>query len=65
MQAANKITTIVATYMEKYSIRKAPIFLSYYVFTASIAHVSIRTFSLVLRETPPFAQLVHFSDLFP
>lgn len=44
-QAANKITAIVATYMEKFSIRKASVFLSYYVFTASITHVSICTFS--------------------
>ena len=46
VQAANKITAIVAAYMEKFSIRKAPVFLSYYVFTASITHVSIRTFHL-------------------
>lgn len=46
VQAANKITAIVTTYMEKFSIRKAPVFLSYYVFTASITHVSICEFSL-------------------
>ena len=45
MQAANKITAIVTTYMERFSIRKAPVFLSYYVFTASITHVSTRTSS--------------------
>lgn len=45
MQAANKITTIVTAYMEKFSICKAPVFLSYYVFTASITHVSTRRFS--------------------
>ena len=45
VQAANKITAIVTTYMEKFSIHKAPVFLSYYVFTASITHVSIRKFS--------------------
>lgn len=44
VQAANKITAIVTAYMEKFSIRKAPVFLSYYVFTASITHVSTRTF---------------------
>jgi len=44
-QAANKITAIVTAYTEKFSIRKAPVFLSYYVFTASITHVSIRAFS--------------------
>lgn len=43
VQAANKITAIVATYTEKFSICKAPVFLSYYVFTASITHVSILT----------------------
>jgi hypothetical protein len=42
VQAANKITAIVTAYMEKFSIYKAPVFLSYYVFTASITHVSIR-----------------------
>lgn len=45
VQAANKITAIVTAYMDKFSIRKAPVFLSYYVFTASITHVSTRTFS--------------------
>jgi hypothetical protein len=45
MQAANKITAIVTAYVERFSIYKAPVFLSYYVFTASIAHVSTRTFS--------------------
>jgi len=45
VQAANKITAIVTAYMEKFSIRKAPVFLSYYTFTASITHVSTRTFS--------------------
>ena len=45
VQAANKITAIVTTFMDKFSIRKAPVFLSYYVFTASITHVSTRTFS--------------------
>lgn len=44
VQAANKITAIVTAYMEKFSICKAPVFLSYYVFTASITHVSIRRF---------------------
>lgn len=43
MHAANKITAIVTAYMEKFSICKAPVFLTYYVFTASITHVSIRT----------------------
>ena len=46
VQAANKITAIVTAYMEKFSIRKAPVFLSYYVFTASITHVATRAFSL-------------------
>jgi len=46
VQAANKITAIVTAYMEKFSILKAPVFLSYYVFTASITHVSTRTSSL-------------------
>jgi len=51
-QAANKITAIVTAYMEKFSIRKAPVFLSYYVFTASITHVSIRTFPLRCHTRP-------------
>ena len=42
VQAANRITAIVTTYTEKFSIHSAPVFLSYYVFTASITHVSIR-----------------------
>jgi hypothetical protein len=44
VQAANKITAIVTAYMEKFQICKAPVFLSYYVFTASITHVSTRKF---------------------
>ena len=54
MQAANKIAAIVTTFMEKFSIHKAPAFFSYYVFTASITHVSTRTFSAMLREIPSF-----------
>ncbi|KAI9508265.1 fungal-specific transcription factor domain-containing protein [Russula earlei] len=41
VQAANRITSIVTTFKERLSVRRAPVFLSYYVFTASIMHVQI------------------------
>ncbi|KAI0057305.1 hypothetical protein BV25DRAFT_1831290 [Artomyces pyxidatus] len=43
VQAANYITSIVATYTEHYSINHVPVFLCYYVFTASIMHVTTLT----------------------
>ncbi|KAH9474654.1 Nitrogen assimilation transcription factor nit-4 [Psilocybe cubensis] len=36
--AANHITTIVSLYQEKYLIARCPVFLCYYVFTATIMH---------------------------
>lgn len=42
VQAANHITSVVATYKDNYCIKRAPVFLSYYVFTASVMHVTTR-----------------------
>jgi len=39
VQAANRITSILMAFSEHLSVRRAPVFLSYYVFTASIMHV--------------------------
>ncbi|KIL66147.1 hypothetical protein M378DRAFT_75687 [Amanita muscaria Koide BX008] len=38
--AANHITSIVSLYRERFPLTKAPVFLCYYVFTASISHAS-------------------------
>ncbi|KAI0050334.1 hypothetical protein FA95DRAFT_1555847 [Auriscalpium vulgare] len=40
VKAANHITSIVATYREQHCVKRVPVFLSYYVFTASIMHVT-------------------------
>ncbi|KAH9974092.1 fungal-specific transcription factor domain-containing protein [Lactifluus volemus] len=40
VQAANRITSIAVTFKERFYVRRAPVFLSYYVFTASIMHVT-------------------------
>ncbi|KAI0267274.1 fungal-specific transcription factor domain-containing protein [Gloeopeniophorella convolvens] len=40
VQAANRITSIVGAFKERFCVRRAPVFLSYYVFTASIMHVT-------------------------
>jgi hypothetical protein len=40
VQAANRITSIVVMFKERFCVRRAPVFLSYYVFTASIMHVT-------------------------
>lgn len=42
VQAANHITSVVATYKDNYCIKRAPVFLSYYVFSASVMHVTTR-----------------------
>ncbi|KAG8215978.1 hypothetical protein J3R82DRAFT_7961 [Butyriboletus roseoflavus] len=38
--AANHIASIVTFYREKYCLQRAPVFLSFYVFTAGIMHVT-------------------------
>jgi len=44
--AANHITSIAVLYMEKYPIKRCPVFLCYYIFTASVMHVtSLSTYS--------------------
>ncbi|KAI0249787.1 fungal-specific transcription factor domain-containing protein [Lactifluus subvellereus] len=40
VRAANRITSIVITFKGRFCVRRAPVFLSYYVFTASIMHVT-------------------------
>ncbi|KAI0080455.1 hypothetical protein K474DRAFT_1637713 [Panus rudis PR-1116 ss-1] len=40
VQAANNITAIVSVYVELHCIRRAPVFLCFYIFTAAIMHVS-------------------------
>jgi len=42
VQAANRITSTLIAFKERLSVRRAPVFLSYYVFTASITHVRTR-----------------------
>lgn len=42
IQAANRITSIVTAFDEHLTVRRAPVFLSYYVFSASIMHVRTR-----------------------
>jgi hypothetical protein len=42
IQAANRITSIMAAFKERFYVRRGPVFLSYYVFTASIMHVRTR-----------------------
>jgi hypothetical protein len=44
--AANHITKIVCSYGEHFSLDRGPAFLSYYVFSASIMHVTLCEFSL-------------------
>ncbi len=44
VQAANRITSIIVMFKERFCVRRAPVFLSYYVFTASIMHVTTRAF---------------------
>ncbi|KAI0293914.1 fungal-specific transcription factor domain-containing protein [Russula brevipes] len=39
IQAANRITSIMTAFKERFYVRRGPVFLSYYVFTASIMHV--------------------------
>ncbi|KAI0037058.1 fungal-specific transcription factor domain-containing protein, partial [Vararia minispora EC-137] len=39
VQAANHITSIVSLYQEHYCLRRGPVFLCYYIFTAAIMHV--------------------------
>jgi len=40
VRAANRITSIIITFKGRFCLRRAPVFLSYYVFTASIMHVT-------------------------
>ncbi|TFY71776.1 hypothetical protein EVG20_g1228 [Dentipellis fragilis] len=53
VQAANSITSIVATYREHYCIKRASVFLSFYIFTAGIMHVN----TLNVFPTDPQARL--------
>ncbi|KAF7978567.1 hypothetical protein HWV62_45496 [Athelia sp. TMB] len=51
--AANHIASIVRVYSEKYFLTRAPVFLCYYVFTASIMHIT----TLTAHPTDPQAQV--------
>jgi len=42
IQAANRITSIGAAFEEHLTVRRAPVFLSFYVFSASVMHVCTR-----------------------
>ena len=42
IQAANRITSIGMAFEEHLTVRRAPVFLSFYVFSASIMHVCTR-----------------------
>jgi hypothetical protein len=50
IQAANRITSIVMAFDEHLTVRRAPVFLSYYVFSASIMHVRTRGLILTLQH---------------
>ncbi|KZT22933.1 hypothetical protein NEOLEDRAFT_1070364 [Neolentinus lepideus HHB14362 ss-1] len=43
VRAANYITSIVSVYLQNYCIKRSSVFLCYYVFTASIMHVTTLT----------------------
>ncbi|EIN14455.1 hypothetical protein PUNSTDRAFT_49242 [Punctularia strigosozonata HHB-11173 SS5] len=43
VRAANHITSIVSIYLDRFCIHRCPVFLSYYVFTAGIMHVTTLT----------------------
>ncbi|TFK71119.1 hypothetical protein BDN72DRAFT_479127 [Pluteus cervinus] len=51
--AANHITSIVATYLERYPLKHCAVFLCYYIFTASIMHVT----TLTVHPSDPQARL--------
>ncbi|KAJ7121042.1 fungal-specific transcription factor domain-containing protein [Mycena epipterygia] len=51
--ASNHITTIATLYSETYTLKHSPVFLVYYIFTASIMHVT----SLSAYPTDPQARL--------
>ncbi|QRW25643.1 Fungal specific transcription factor domain [Rhizoctonia solani] len=58
--AANHITKIVLTYGEHFSLGRGPAFLSYYVFSASIMHVTLLMMNpedsiMVMKDTWPSA----------
>jgi hypothetical protein len=42
IQAANRITSIIMAFEEHLTVRRAPVFFSFYVFSASIMHVCTR-----------------------
>jgi hypothetical protein len=42
IQAANRITSTCAAFEEHFTVRRAPVFFSFYVFSASITHVCTR-----------------------
>ena len=50
IQAANRITSIVTAFDEHLTVRRAPVFLSYYVFSASIMHVRNRELIFLLKH---------------
>ncbi|KLO15521.1 hypothetical protein SCHPADRAFT_259949 [Schizopora paradoxa] len=43
VSAANHITSIISTYADNYCLKRAPVFLSYYIFTAGIMHLTTLT----------------------
>ncbi|TFK31644.1 fungal-specific transcription factor domain-containing protein [Crucibulum laeve] len=51
--AANHITSIVAVYAERYSLSRCSVFLCYYIFTASIMHIT----SLTVHPSDPQARI--------
>jgi hypothetical protein len=42
IQAANRITSVGVAFEEHLTVRRAPVFFSFYVFSASIMHVCTR-----------------------
>lgn len=52
IQAANRITSIVTAFDEHLTVRRAPVFLSYYVFSASIMHVRSRELFFLFQHWP-------------
>lgn len=58
-----RFANTVATYKENYCIKRAPVFLSYYVFTAGIMHVTTRECLLHLISSQLVLNRVRFGHL--
>lgn len=50
IRAANRITSICVAFEEHLTVRRAPVFFSFYVFSASIMHVCTRELTFFNRQ---------------